>query len=60
MILWFQIIEKAKKSQKNIIFVSDDVKKDWWIIKDGEKIMPLPALKKEILTEAKVDFHIYT
>ena len=22
--------------------------------------MPLPALKKEILTEAKVDFHIYT
>lgn len=60
VILWFQIIEKAKKSQKNIIFVSDDVKKDWWIIKDGEKIMPLPALKKEILTEAKVDFHIYT
>ena len=60
LILWFQIIEKAKKSQKNIIFVSDDVKKDWWIIKDGKKIMPLPALKKEILTEAKVNFHIYT
>lgn len=36
------------------------MKEDWWIIKDGEKIMPLPALKKEILTEAKVDFHIYT
>lgn len=60
LILWFQIIEKAKESQKNIIFVSDDVKKDWWIIKDGKKIMPLPALKKEILTKAKVNFHIYT
>lgn len=60
LILWKQIIEKAKDIKKPIIFISGDVKEDWWLEKDGKRIMPLPQLKKEIFDEAEVDFHIYT
>lgn len=60
LILWKQIIDKAIEIKKPVIFISGDVKEDWWLEKDGKRIMPLPQLKKEIFDEAKVDFHIYT
>jgi len=60
LILWYQIIDKAKESKKPIIFISGDVKEDWWLEKDGKRIMPLPQLKKEMYKKAGVDFHIYT
>ena len=60
LILWYQIIDKAKETKKPIIFISGDVKEDWWLEKNGKRIMPLPQLKKEMLEKAKVDFHIYT
>lgn len=60
LILWYQIIDKAKEAKKPIIFISGDVKEDWWLEKNGKRIMPLPQLKKEMLEKAKVDFHIYT
>lgn len=60
LILWFQIIDKAIEFKKPIILVSGDVKEDWWLEKEGKRIMPLPQLKKEMLDKAKVDFHIYT
>ena len=50
--------EKAKVTKKPIIFISGDVKEDWWLEKDGKRIMPLPQLKKEIYDEAEVDYHI--
>lgn len=59
-ILWCQIIDKAKESKKPIILISGDVKEDWWLEKDGKKLMPLPQLKKEMADKAEVDFHIYT
>ncbi|HAW08750.1 MAG TPA: hypothetical protein DCW42_06230 [Bacteroidetes bacterium] len=60
MILWYQIIDKAKESKKPIILISGDVKEDWWLVKDRKRIMPLPQLKKEMFEKAGVDFHIYT
>ncbi len=60
LILWYQIIDKAKESKKPIILVSGDVKEDWWLEKNGQRIMPLPQLKKEMFEKAGVDFHIYT
>lgn len=60
LILWKQIIDKAKVINKPIIFISGDVKEDWWLEKDGKRLMPLPQLKKEIFDETGVDFHIYT
>jgi len=60
LILWYQIIDKAKESKKPIILISGDVKEDWWLEKDGKRLMPLPQLKKELLNKSGVDFHIYT
>jgi PIN like domain len=60
LILWYQIIDKAKESKKPIILISGDVKDDWWLEKDGKRLMPLPQLKKEIFDKAGIDFHIYT
>lgn len=60
LILWYQIIEKAQNIKKPIILISDDVKEDWWLKKNGERLCPLPQLKKEMYDKAGVDFHIYT
>lgn len=60
LILWYQIIDKAKESKKPIVLISGDIKEDWWLEKDGKRLMPLPQLKKEISDKAGVDFHIYT
>lgn len=59
-ILWCQIIDKAKEAKKPVVFISGDVKEDWWLENNGEKIQPRPELKREMLDEADVDFHIYT
>lgn len=60
LILWYQIIDKAIECKKPIVFISGDVKDDWWVEKDGKRLWPLPQLKKEMYEKAGVDFHIYT
>ncbi len=60
LILWYQIIDKANESKKPIVFISGDVKEDWWLEKNGKRLMPLPQLRKEMYEKANVDFHIYT
>lgn len=59
LILWFQIIDKAKSDSEPIIFITDDSKKDWWKEFGGNIIGPHPALINEIKSEANVDFYIY-
>lgn len=58
-ILWCQIIDKAKESNKPIIFITRDKKEDWWWKQSGNTIGPRYELKKEILDKAKIDFHMY-
>jgi len=60
LIIWHQMMDKANAIKKPIIFVSEDVKEDWWLVKDSNRIMPLPQLKKEFNDKTGVDFHIYT
>lgn len=52
LIIWKQIIEKAKEEQvQNVIFVTDDVKQDWWYILDSrgkKQIGPHAHLQNEI------------
>lgn len=59
LILWYQIIDKAKDSKKSIIFITRDKKEDWWWKQSGNTIGPRHELKKEILNKSKVDFHMY-
>ena len=65
LIIWFQIIEKAKESNvRNVILITDDAKDDWWytLSSNGEKtIGPLAELQDEIYREANIDkFHMYS
>ncbi len=65
LIVWEQIIEEAKKRAfANVVFITDDEKEDWWLIKKfkGKKtIGPRPELVSEIYKEANVTgFYMYT
>lgn len=61
LVLWKQVIDKAKELKKDIIFVTDERKTDWWWkIKDGRNMGPRQELVEEIKTQANVNFHMYS
>lgn len=60
LISWYQIIDRAKETQKPIIFVTDEKKEDWWWkAKDDKTIGPRPELITEMKAEANVSFYMY-
>jgi hypothetical protein len=60
LILWYQIIDKARLSKKPIIFVTSEKKVDWWNKIKGQKIGPNPELIEEIQNKANVQFYMYS
>ena len=65
LIIWKQIIEKAKDQNiSNLVFVTDDSKDDWWYKMDsnGKKtIGPLAQLQAEIYRDSDIDsFYMYS
>jgi len=45
LIIWQQIIEKASEEKfKNVIFVTDDSKEDWWYILPKLPLPPIPTI----------------
>ena len=61
LVLWKQVIEKAKKEKTSVIFITDERKTDWWWkIKDGRNMGPRQELVEEISRKANVDFHMYS
>ncbi len=59
VIIWFEIINKAKEEEKPILFITDDRKEDWWYKFNGKTLSPRPELINEIKLDAKVDFYMY-
>ncbi len=59
LIIWNQMIERAKADQRPLIFVTDDGKSDWWYIHHGKKVGPHPELIEEFLAATGQQFHIY-
>ncbi|WP_242225926.1 PIN-like domain-containing protein [Bacillus cereus group sp. BfR-BA-01358] len=59
LVVWKQIMDKAKNDQKPIIFVTDDVKEDWWQIEKGRTIGPRVELLNEFRREVEVPFYMY-
>ena len=47
LIVWNQIIVEASSSCKDIVFVTDDLKEDWWIKECGKTFGPRSELIKE-------------
>ena len=59
LIIWKDMIAKAKEEQCPVIFISDDAKEDWWWIHRGEKLGPRPELIQEFKDCSGQSFHIY-
>lgn len=60
LIIWFQIMDKAKQEQKPIIFVTEDGKEDWWNPEiHGRKQGPQTELVSELLKAANVMLLMY-
>jgi len=59
LVIWYQIIDKAKQDNRPIIFITDELKKDWWSKFNGKIIGPRPELVEEIVTKANVWFYMY-
>lgn len=66
LLIWYQIINESKASNKPVIFVTNDQKSDWWFVYIQEKpfekeiLGPRPELIKEFYTKTKNQFYMYT
>lgn len=60
VVLWFQLIDYAKSEKKPLIFITDDMKEDWWLEQEGKIISPRPDLIQEMSSEAGVQFYMYS
>ena len=59
LLIWLQVIEKAKAKKKPIILITDERKDDWWLKSKGKIIGPRPELIDEISSKANVSFYMY-
>lgn len=59
LIIWKEVLEKAKSEKKDIILVLDDKKEDWWQKFQGNTIGPQPELIEEFANETGQAFHMY-
>ena len=59
LILWHQLIDRAKSAGKPAILVTGDEKDDWWRKVRGQTVGPQPALVQEMLSEAGQQFYMY-
>lgn len=62
LILWRQLIKHVYDNNiKNVLFVTGDLKDDWWWREQGKTIGPHPELIREIMRKGKVElFWMYT
>ena len=61
LVLWKQVLEKAKELSKPVLLITDERKTDWWWkIKDGRNMGPRHELVAEMHENAQVDFHMYS
>jgi PIN like domain len=59
LILWNQLIDISKSDSKNMIFVTDDRKEDWWLRFQGKTISPRPELLHEFKEKTGHSVFIY-
>ena len=59
LVIWFQIIEEAKRRNTPVILVTDDAKEDWWYKPAGRTQGPRPELIEEFLERTGKAFYMY-
>lgn len=54
LIIWKQLLEYSKENKKNIVFVCNDVKEDWWhLVSDKKEKKRTHGPRKELIKELK-------
>lgn len=60
LIIWKQILLYSYQNKKDVIFVTNDKKEDWWNIIGGKTMGPRVELRKEFTNNSGKIFHMYT
>jgi hypothetical protein len=60
LVVWTEIIEKAKSIDSPLIFVTGDSKSDWFLEEMGKKTGPRPELIAELKQNKNIPFYIYS
>jgi hypothetical protein len=58
-IIWREIIRKSKELSKPVIFITNDVKEDWWLQCKGKKIGIRYELRGEFFNETGQEIKLY-
>jgi hypothetical protein len=58
-VVWKQLIDYSKAHQKPVIFVTDDMKEDWWRKFNGKTLGPRPELVREFRQQTGQTFYMY-
>jgi len=59
LIIWHQLIDRAKKDKTPIILITSEQKEDWWYKFKGEIISPRPELIEEMNDKSETSFYMY-
>lgn len=59
-LIWCELLDRAQSKKKPIVFVTRDLKADWWVRHRGETLAPRPELVQEMHEHATVRFYMYT
>jgi hypothetical protein len=58
-IIWSELLDFAKSERKPLVFITGDVKEDWWLIYKNKIIGPRPQLIQEMIAKGGVSFYMY-
>lgn len=58
-VVWFQLLDHAKATQKPMVLVTADTKEDWWWQERGRTQGPRPELRREMMIAANMPFYMY-
>jgi hypothetical protein len=59
LVIWTEILEKAKAIKQPVVFVTSDTKEDWWWKHGQFTVGPRPELVQEMISLANVKFYMY-
>jgi len=59
-IIWSDILKYSKNSKNDIIFITRDLKDDWWLTIKGRKICPHIRMNREFIEQTKQRFYMYS
>ncbi|AZO75031.1 MAG: hypothetical protein E5V92_01905 [Mesorhizobium sp.] len=58
-LIWAELKEKAKTAKLPVLFITADVKEDWWLRHGGKTVGPRPELRDEFSAETGQMFYAY-